>query len=316
MKRYAVRRALQSMFILLAVTVISFVLMRVSPGSPLAWVGEDPRVGPERIKELEENLGLNRPLPIQYLDWLSKVVRGEFGRSYVSRRPVIDMILERLPATMTLSSLSMFFGFAGGIPLGIYAALKKGTWFDTTVRITTVAGNAIPHWWLALILIIFFSTTLKVLPSGGMYTLGNGSVFDRAWHLILPVALSAFSSWLALSQFLRSQVLEVLRADYVRTARAKGLHERVVMTRHVLRNALLPVVTMMGGSLAALISGAVLFEYVFSWPGMGRLAVEAVFKRDYPLLMAILIISSTLVVTGNLLADIAYSFVDPRVKLE
>jgi len=290
-------------------------LMHIAPGGPIQFV-DDFRVSPERIEQLKENLGLNRPIPTQYLDWVSKLVRGDFGTSYVSRRPVIDMILERLPATMTLSSLSMFFGFAGGIPLGILAALKKDSFFDTFVRITTVAGNAIPHWWLALILIIFFSMTLKILPSGGMYTLGRGDIFDRAWHLILPVALSAFSSWLTLSQFLRSQVLEVLRADYVRTARAKGLRERFVMSKHVLRNALMPVVTMMGGALAGLISGAVLFEYVFSWPGMGRLAVEAVFKRDYPLLMAILIISSTLVVTGNLLADIAYSFVDPRVKLE
>ena len=315
MKKYILRRAIQSIFILIAVTMIGFGLMRLAPGGPIQFV-DDFRVSPERIEQLKENLGLNRPIPIQYLDWVSKLVRGDFGTSYVSRRPVIDMILERLPATMTLSSLSMFFGFAGGIPLGILAALKKDSFFDTFVRITTVAGNAIPHWWLALILIIFFSMTLKILPSGGMYTLGRGDIFDRAWHLILPVALSAFSSWLTLSQFLRSQVLEVLRADYVRTARAKGLRERFVMSKHVLRNALMPVVTMMGGALAGLISGAVLFEYVFSWPGMGRLAVEAVFKRDYPLLMAILIISSTLVVTGNLLADIAYSFVDPRVKLE
>jgi len=315
MKRYVIRRAIQSVFLLLAITVIGFTLMHIAPGGPVQFY-EDPRVTPERIKELERSLGLDQPLPLQYLKWLSGIVQGDFGRSYVSRRPVLDMIAERLPATVLLSGASLILGFIGGIPLGIYAALKRGTLFDTLVRVTTIAGNAIPHWWLALIMIIFFSSTLRILPAGGMYTLGNGSLPDRLWHLILPATLSALGTWLTLSQFLRSEVLEVLRADYVTTARSKGLHERIVMSRHVLRNALLPVVTMMGGALAGLVSGAVLFEYVFSWPGMGRLAIEAVYKRDYPLLMALLIISSALVIVGNLLADIVYSIVDPRVKLE
>ena len=315
MKRYVVRRAIQSIFLLLAITFIGFMLMRLAPGGPLQFY-EDPRVTPDRIKELESSLGLDQPLLIQYVKWLSGIMQGDFGRSYVSRRRVIDVIAERLPATVLLSGASMILGFLIGIPLGIYTALKRGSWFDTSARFFTVAGNAIPHWWLALILIIFFSSTLKILPSGGMYTLGNGSIPDRLWHLILPAMLGALGAWLTLSQFLRSQVLEVLRADYVTTARAKGLRERLVMTRHVLRNALLPVVTMMGGALAALISGAVLFEYVFSWPGMGRLAVESVFKRDYPVLMGLLIISSALVIFGNLLADVVYGIVDPRVQLE
>lgn len=315
MKRYVIRRGIQSIFLLLAITIIGFTLMHLAPGGPMQFY-DDPRVNPERIKELERSLGLDQPLPVQYVKWLWGIVQGDFGRSYVSRRPVLDMIAERLPATLLLSVSSMILGFLVGIPLGIYAALKRGTWFDTSVRVLTVAGNAIPHWWLALILIIFFSATLKILPSGGMYTLGNGSIPDRLWHLILPAGLGALGAWLTLSQFLRSQVLEVLRADYVTTARAKGLRERLVMTGHVLRNAMLPIVTMMGGALAGLISGAVLFEYVFSWPGMGRLAVESVFKRDYPLLMALLIISSTLVIVGNLMADVVYGVVDPRVQLE
>jgi len=315
MQRYVIRRAIQSIFLLLAITFIGFMLMHLAPGGPVQFY-EDPRINPERIKELERSLGLDEPLLVQYVKWLGGIVRGDFGRSYVSRRPALDMIAERLPATVLLSTTSLILGFLVGIPLGVYAALKRGTFFDTLIRVTTVAGNAIPHWWLALILIIFFSSTLKILPSGGMYTLGNGSIPDRLWHLILPAGISALGAWLTLSQFLRSEVLEVLQADYVRTARAKGLRERVVMIRHVLRNALLPVVTMMGGALAGLISGAVLFEYVFSWPGMGRLAVESVFKRDYPLLMALLIISSGLVIFGNLLADMVYSIVDPRVRLE
>jgi peptide/nickel transport system permease protein len=315
MKRYVIRRAIQSVFLLLAVSIISFTLMRIAPGGPVQFF-EDPRVTPERVRQLQHQLGLDQPLPIQYLRWLWGIVRLDFGHSYVSRRPVLSLIVERLPATVLLSGTSLLLGFLGGIPLGIYAALKRGAWFDQAIRVITVAGNAIPHWWLALILIIVFSNNIPILPSGGMYTLGRDNLLDRLWHLILPAGMSAFGAWLTLSQFLRSEVLEVLRADYVTTARAKGLQERVVLTRHVLRNALIPVVTMMGGALAGLVSGAVLFEYVFSWPGMGRLTYEAFFKRDYPLLMALFMISSTLVIVGNLLADIAYSFVDPRVKLK
>lgn len=315
MKRYVIRRTIHSIFLLLAISVIAFLLMRVAPGGPIQFF-EDPRVTAEQIAELEKKLGLHEPLPVQYGKWLWKLLHLDFGRSYVSRRPVIDMIVERLPATVLLSGTALVLGFAGGIPLGILAAVKRGSWFDSAVRVMTVAGNAIPHWWLALILILLFSTTVQIFPAGGMYTLGRDNILDRLWHLILPATLSAMGVWLTLSQFLRSEILEVLRADYVTTARAKGLRNQVVLTRHVLRNALLPIVTMMGGSLAALISGSVLFEYVFSWPGMGRLTYEAFFKRDYPLLMATLMISSTLVIFGNLMADVFYSVVDPRVKLE
>lgn len=315
MKRYVVRRVIQSILLLFAISIIGFTLMRVAPGGPVQFL-DNPRVSPERIRDLEARLGLNDPLPMQYLRWLSGIVRLDFGRSYVSRRPVLDMIVERLPATLLLSGTSLILGFLGGIPLGIYAALKRGTWVDTLVRVVTVAGNAIPHWWLALVLITVFATRIPIFPVGGMYTLGRDSLPDRLWHLILPASMSAFGAWLVLSQFVRSGVLEVLRQDYVTTAQAKGLPEVVVLNRHVLRNALIPVVTMMGGALAGLVGGAVLFETVFSWPGMGRLSIDAFYKRDYPLLMALFMISSSLVVFGNLLADIAYSFVDPRVKLE
>lgn len=315
MSRYVVRRVIQSIFLLLAISILGFALMRLAPGGPVQFF-DNPRVSPQQIRDLEERLGLHDPLPVQYLRWLGGILRLDFGRSYVSRRPVIDMIAERLPATVLLSGTSLILGFLGGIPLGVFAALKRGTLFDTLVRIFTVAGNAIPRWWLGLVLIVVFSTQLRIFPSGGMYTLGQDSLLDRLWHLALPATMGALGSWLTLGQFLRSEVLEVLRQDYVTTARSKGLPERVVLNRHVLRNALLPIVTMMGGTLAGLIGGAVLFETVFSWPGMGRLSIDAFYKRDYPLLMALFMISSTLVIVGNLLADIAYSFVDPRVKLE
>jgi peptide/nickel transport system permease protein len=315
MSKYVVRRVIQSIFLLLGISIISFLLVHIAPGGPLQFF-ENPRVSPARIRELQHSLGLDDPLPVQYARWVWGLVRLDFGRSYVSRRPVLNMIVDRLPATLELSGLSLILSFLGGIPLGIYAAIRRGSWFDHTIRVVTVTLNAIPVWWLALILIVVFAIYLPILPSGGMYTLGHDSLPDRLWHLILPASMEAIGGWLVLSQFLRSKVLEVLPSDYVRTARAKGLQERVVLTRHVLRNALIPVVTMMGGSLAGLVSGAILFETVFSWPGMGRLAYEAIFQRDYPLLMALFMISSFLVIFGNLVADIAYSFVDPRVKLE
>ncbi len=315
MRRYFVRRVIQSIFLLIGISIISFTLMHVAPGGPVQFF-ENPRVSPDQIKAIQHSLGLDAPLPVQYGRWVWGMLHLDFGHSYVSRQPVLNIILSRLPATVELSGAGLILGFLGGIPLGVYAALKRGSWFDNVVRVLTVAGNAIPTWWLALILIILFAIYLPILPSGGQYTLGHDTLPDRLWHLILPASMEAMGLWLTLSQFLRTEVLEVLRADYVTTARSKGLPNAVVLNRHVLRNALLPVVTMMGGALAGLVSGAVLFETVFSWPGMGRLTYEAFYQRDYPLLMALFMISSFLVIFGNLMADIAYSFVDPRVKLE
>jgi peptide/nickel transport system permease protein len=315
MRRYVVRRVIQSIFILIGISMLSFLLMHIAPGGPVQFF-ENPRVSPAQIKALQHSLGLDAPLPVQYGRWVWSMLHLDFGHSYVSRRPVLNMILERLPATVELSGASLILGFLGGIPLGLYAALKRGSFFDNLVRILTVALNSIPTWWLALILIIVFAIYLPILPSGGIYTLGHDTLPDRLWHLILPVTISATGLWLTLLQVLRSQVLEVLRAEYVTTARAKGLPNSLVLRRHVLRNAIIPVVTMMGGALAGLVSGSVLFETVFSWPGVGRLTYEAFYQRDYPLLMALFMISSFLVIFGNLLADIAYGFVDPRVKLE
>lgn len=315
MGRYVIRRSIQSIFILWTVSIISFGLIHLSPGGPVQFM-EDPRLTRAHKEELEHQLGLDQPLPVQYLRWLWGVVRLDFGKSYVSRRPVIKMIAERIPASVQLSGAGLILGLLGGIPLGIYSALRRGSWFDNVTRVLTVVGNAVPHWWLGLILIIVFSSTIRIFPSGGMYTIGRGDLLDRLWHLILPAIIVATGGWITYLRFMRYEVLEVIRQDYVRTAQAKGLPWSIVMQRHVLRNAILPIVTMMGGILTIVISGAVLFETVFSWPGMGRMAVNAVFKRDYPLLMALNIISSFLVILGNLLVDIAYGFVDPRVKYE
>ncbi|NIO70807.1 MAG: ABC transporter permease subunit [Anaerolineae bacterium] len=321
MRRYVIRRAIQSVFLLWTISLISFALMHLAPGGPVQFF-EDPRMNPADIAALEHSLGLDQPLPVQYARWLWGILRLDFGRSYVSHRPVLDLIAERLPATMQLSLAWLILGLLGGISLGILAALKRGSWFDSAVRVFTVAGNALPHWWLGLMLIVFFSwvyslTGFRVVPSGGMYTLGKqNDLLDRLWHMALPALIGALGGWITFSRFVRYQVLEVIGQDYVRTARAKGLPNQMVLTRHVLRNALIPLVTLLGGALAGLMSGAVLLESVFSWPGMGRLAIEAFFKRDYPLLMALIMIPSFLVILGNLLADIAYGLVDPRVRYD
>jgi peptide/nickel transport system permease protein len=314
MQRYIVRRLIHSFFILVGISVISFSLMHLAPGGPIQFI-EDPRLTPASKARLEEALGLNRPLHVQYLDWFSHVARLDFGKSYVSRRPVIDMIAERLPATMQLSAAALLLGLLGGMPMGIYAGLRPGSWLDNLVRLFTVVGNAVPHWWMGLLLIVFFAP-LGIFPAGGMYTLGHDNLADRLWHLALPAFIASMGGWITFSRFMRYEVLEVINQDYTRTAHAKGLPQRIVLTRHVLRNALLPVVTILGGTLAGLVSGSVLYENVFSWPGIGRLAIDAFYKRDFPLLMALNMITSLLVILGNLLADLAYGLVDPRVQYD
>ena len=312
--RYIVRRLLHSIGLLLLITVLSFGIMRLAPGGPAQFL-EDPRIGPEHRARLLESFGLNDPLPIQYLKWLGNVARLDFGVSFIDRRPVIEKIWERIPASFQLSLASFVLGLLG-VPLGVYAALRRGRWQDQAVRVFTVFGNAVPHWWLGLMLLILTATTFRIFPLGGMYTVGDGSLPDRLWHLALPSLIGALGGWIGLSRFVRSEILDVLGQDYIRTAHAKGLGARAVMVRHALRNALIPLVTILGSSLAGLFSTGVLFEVTFSWPGLGRMSVDAAYQRDFPVLMALTVIFSSLVILGNLLADIAYGWVDPRVRYD
>jgi peptide/nickel transport system permease protein len=314
MARFVVRRVIQSLFLLLGISVLSYGMMRAAPGGPDTFY-DDPRIPPSTRERLREEFGLNEPIPIQYGKWFWNALHLNFGYSFIDRRPVVDKIAERLPATLQLSFASLLLGLLG-IPMGVYAARHRGQWGDNVLRVFTVVGNAVPHWWLGLIILVISANTVRIFPLGGMFTTGDGSLPDRLWHLILPASIGAMTGWIVFSRFLRSEVLEVLGQDFVRTARAKGVQERLVMTRHVLRNALIPVVTILGGSLAGLVSGAVLFESTFSWPGIGRMAVAAAFQRDYPVLMALTMMGSTLVILGNLLADIAYGWVDPRVRYD
>jgi peptide/nickel transport system permease protein len=312
--RYVVRRLIQAVFLLLLITVLNFVIMRLAPGGP-AQFAEDPRIGPEFRAIMLESYGLNDPLPVQYAKWLGNVARLDFGYSFIDRRPVLEKILERIPASFQLSLGAFLLGLLG-IPLGVFAALNRGRWPDQLVRVFTVMGNAVPHWWLGLMLLVLSATYLRIFPLGGMYTEGNGSLLDRLWHLALPSMVGALGGWIGYSRFVRSEMLDILNQDFVRTARAKGLDAQTVLYGHALRNALIPLMTMLGPTLVGLLSSGVLFEVTFSWPGLGRMAVDAAFQRDFPVLMGLSTIFSFLGILANLLSDVAYGWVDPRVRYE
>lgn len=311
MGRFIIRRLIQSFFLLLGISLITFVITRLAPGGPETLI-EDPNSTQEYIEQMRESYGLNDPIPVQYAKWVGNMFQLDFGRSFEDNRPVLDKIIERVPATLQLSAAGYLIGLLG-IPLGILAARHRGRGIDNSVRIFTVVGQAIPHWWLGLMILIV-TAPIGIFPLAGM---GNpnadNQLLERLHHLALPALISALSGWIVYSRYMRSAMLEVLEQDYVRTARAKGLKERIVMN-HAVRNALLPIITILGGSLAGFFSGSVLLETVFSWPGMGRLAVDAAFKRDYPTVMGLTVIVSSLVILGNFIADIAYAYVDPRVR--
>ena len=312
--RYVVRRLIHAAFLMLLITVLNFVIMRLAPGGP-AQFAEDPRISNEFREAMLESFGLNDPLPIQYLKWLRNVARLDFGYSFIDRRPVLEKIVERIPASFQLSIGAFLFGLLG-IPLGIFAALHRGRWQDQAVRVFTVLGNAVPHWWLGLMILVLSATYLRIFPLGGMYTEGDGSLPNRLWHLVLPWTVGALGGWIGYSRFIRSEMLDILGQDYIRTAHAKGLASQTVLYGHALRNALLPMATMLGPSLVGLLSSGVLFEVTFTWPGLGRMAVDAAFQRDYPVLMGLATIFSFLGILANLLSDIAYGWVDPRVRYE
>ncbi|MDP9410042.1 MAG: ABC transporter permease [Actinomycetota bacterium] len=308
------RRLIQSCLLLLGITLITFVISHLAPGGPTTLL-EDPNILPEYVEQVRRDYGLDQPIPIQYIKWVGNLARLNFGRSFEDNRPVLDKIVERVPATLQLSVASFLLGLLG-IPLGIQAALHRGRFIDNAVRVFTVVGQAVPHWWLGLMIIVF-TASYGIFPLGGIASPDAAHPWlDRLHHLALPAVIAAMSGWIVFSRYMRSEMLEVLQQDYVRTARAKGLREGHVIVRHAVRNALLPIITIFGNSLGHFFSGAVLFETVFSWPGMGRLAVQAAFRRDYPTVMALTVIFAALVIVGNLLADIAYGYADPRVRYE
>jgi peptide/nickel transport system permease protein len=322
MGAYVIRRLIQAIPLLIFISASVFLLLQAAPGGPMGAYVRRGNFSDEDLRRLEERLGLNAPVHVQYAKWVGKVVRLDFGESTSERRPVRDSIMDRLPNTLYLMGTAWVVTILIAIPIGILAATRQYSKFDHFVTGLTFIGQSVPIFWLGLILILIFYVTLDnpisgdpLLPAGGMQTLGaDFSIADRAKHLVLPVTMLA-ASWVAwYTRFLRSSMLEVIHQDYVRTARAKGLREQAVIMRHAFRNASIPLVTLMALDLPLIFSGALFTEVIFSWPGMGRLFFAAADRRDYPLLMAIIMITATLIVLANLLADVLYAWLDPRIR--
>ncbi|OGK88475.1 MAG: diguanylate cyclase [Candidatus Rokubacteria bacterium GWF2_70_14] len=315
MARYALRRVLQAVPLLLGITLGIFLLIRLVPGGPLSAYEGNPDVTPQDMARLRQQLGLDAPLPVQYVRWLGHLGRGDLGWSLVTHRPVTSMIAERLGNTAYLMGLALALTFAIALPAGIISARRQYSWFDHAVTTMSFAGFSMPTFWSGLLAILVFSVWLRWLPAGGMYTVGEAfSLGDHLRHLVLPLGILTLFSAARYTRYLRASMLEVLGQDYIATARAKGLGERVVIQKHALKNATIPVVTIVALDLPQLFSGALITETMFSWPGMGRLFWEATLRLDYPVLMAVMTVSATLVVLFNLAADLAYGFLDPRIR--
>ncbi len=319
MWKYVIRRLLYAIPTLFGISVIVFLITRLAPGDPIRlYTFGALNVTEEDIQGLRAYYGLDQPLAIQYVNWILKVVRGDFGMSLIYHQPALGLLFERMGATLQLAFTALFLQLAIGIPLGVMAALRRGSWVDNVVRVFGVIGHAIPQFWLGLMAIILISVTLRLLPSQGVLTVGKDiwDIPDRIRHIIMPAFVLALAGIANYSRYLRTETLDVISQDYVRTAHAKGLAERTVIYVHALRNALIPMVTALGGILAVLVSGALVVEQVFTWPGVGQFTYAAARAKDYPVIMAGVMVASTLLVLSYLLRDIAYAIVDPRIKVK
>jgi len=314
MRQYLIQRGMQSVFLVLLITILTFTLVRLAPGGPSILM--NPDLSAAQREQFRRNLGLDRPVAVQYMLWLSNLARGDLGTSYSSGTAVGTVVLERLPATLLLTGTAFGLALVVAVPLGILAALKRNTILDYGAMLFTAIGVSVPIFWLGILAIIVFAVQFKWVPSGGMYTVGTGAtVRDAAWHLVLPALVLSTYYVAQLARYVRSSMMEVIRADYVRTARAKGLREIAVIGRHALRNALLPVITVAGLMLPRMVGGAALTESVFAWPGLGRLIVDAAHQSDYPLILGVTLVISVVVIVGNAVADALYVCVDPRIRL-
>jgi len=315
MGAYLRRRLLQLVPLLLGISIVVFGVIQAAPGGPEASLLATGRfVDPEVLEAYRHRLGVDQPVPVQYLRWLGATLRGDFGVSFSSTRPVIEVIAERLPATIELMAVAFLLAAAAALAVGTYGALRRHGAIDLLVTGGSFVGIAMPVFWLGLLLQLGFGVWLGWLPVAGTETVGASSLGDHLLHLVLPglvLATRYVASW---SRYLRASLVEVLRSDHARTARAKGLPEHAVLRMHALRNGIVPMVSVMALNVADLFSGAVITETVFAWPGIGRLFVQAMFARDYPLLMGILLLGALAVIVFNLLADLLYGWLDPRVR--
>ncbi len=322
MTRYLLKRLAMLVPLMLGITLITFSVIHLAPGEPVDMqMAMNPKVGKEARDRLTKFYGLDKPLHEQYITWLGRLARLDLGRSFSSdNRPVLDKIKERLPITLSLNLIALVIEFGLAVPIGVLAAVRRDTLLDKGITVVVFLGFAVPTFWLALLLMYLFGVRLNWLPISGLHTLGYeayswfGRIWDLTKHLLLPICVASFGSFAGVSRYMRSAMLQVIGQEYITTARAKGLSERVVIWKHALRNALLPLITLLGFSLPGLIGGSVIFETIFAIPGMGQLFYQGVMSRDYPVVMGILVIGAFLTLLGNLIADISYALADPRIR--
>jgi len=331
MTEYVIKRLLLFIPTLVAITLITFIISHLAPGDPTELkVGvsnesmksdEKSQLNQQAKEYYKKKWGLDKPIYMQYFIWLKNMATGDFGNSFVDNRPVLEKIVERFPVSLPISLAAIIISYLVAIPIGIYSAARQYSFWDRASTVVLFILYSLPTFWIGTMAIVFLSNVeyLKIFPTSGLYTLGSDDwsfidkTWDKIWHLILPITCYTYGSFAYLSRQMRGSMLEVIRQDYIRTARAKGLKEKTVVLKHALRNSLIPIITLVAGIFPALVGGSVIIETIFSIPGIGQLAFQALIARDYPLIMAELVIAAVLTIVGLLLMDIMYAFVDPRI---
>ncbi|MFC1483124.1 ABC transporter permease [Candidatus Margulisiibacteriota bacterium] len=321
MKKYVIKRLTFFIPMIIFVSFLSFVIVAMAPGDPISFFVDPQTASQEDIAQIRVNLGLDKPIPIRYGIWISQIVRGNFGYSLQHKKPVLALIGERLPATLLLTITAFILTFMIGIFLGYVSAIKKDTKLDKSIMIFTFLGFSMPSFWFCLLLLFLFSYIIPIFPISGWMSefVEHENIFqvigDVIYHLVLPIIAMVFMSLAGLTRYQRNGVLDVLHQNFVTAATARGIENRAIRYRYLLKNSFLPMITILGLSLPTLFGGAVIIENIFGWPGIGQLSLQAVFSRDYPLIMGVLFISSILTIIGNLLADVFLTVFDPRVRL-
>lgn len=315
MASYLLNRLVQSLILLVLVSVIGFAVLHLAPGGPLSQFALVPGMTQEQLAHIAHEMGLDRPLPIQYWEWASRLVAGDWGRSYRDNQPVLAVIAGRLPATFELMLTAIALAVVIGVAVGILGAVRRGSVFDGLATVGAMVALSIPTFWFGLIVIYVFALKLAWVPAGSRSTVGEGSPLDYLHHLVAPAIVLALVEVAIWSRYMRGAMLDVISQDFIRTARAKGVSEGAVMLRHAFRNALLPMIELAGLEMPTLLGGALVTETVFTWPGMGRLFLDSLGYRDYPVVMGILMVSAVLVLIGSLVADLFSAVADPRIRL-
>ncbi|WP_439495338.1 ABC transporter permease [Bosea sp. (in: a-proteobacteria)] len=313
MSAFLLRRFGQAVLLLLIVSMVGFAILHLAPGGPMSQFAASGEMSQEDLDRIAGQLGLNRPLPVQYAEWLWRMLSGDWGRSYRDGQPVTAVIGSHVGATLQLMATSTLLAMLIGAWIGILGTIRRYSLFDSLATVGAMIALSIPTFWFGLVVIYVFSVWLGWLPSGNRYTIGDGSLLNQIHHMVGPVMVLALVSTAVWSRYMRSSMLDVVNQDYIRTARAKGLSQRSILIRHALRNALLPMITITGLHVPTLLSGALVTETVFTWPGMGRLFLDSISYRDYPVVMGVLMFSAVLVLIGSLTADLLYGVADPRI---